>query len=51
MGVCEFLFDSQISRNGIIPSEDTHQDPPAHCQEMPSVRLKFFFFLRFSYWH
>jgi len=36
MGVCEFLFDSQISRNGCTTSEDG-QDPSKHCQEMPPV--------------
>lgn len=40
MGVCEFLFDSQISRNGCTTPEDD-QDPPGHCQEMPPV--KYFF--------
>ncbi|CAB4489690.1 hypothetical protein RhiirA5_347587 [Rhizophagus irregularis] len=34
MGVCEFLFDSQISRNGCTTPEDD-QDPQGHCQEMP----------------
>ncbi|GBB84189.1 hypothetical protein RclHR1_10810004 [Rhizophagus clarus] len=34
MGVCEFLFDSQISRNGCTTPEDD-QDSPRHCQEMP----------------
>ncbi|CAG8465033.1 2308_t:CDS:10 [Funneliformis mosseae] len=35
MGICEFLFDSQISRNGITTPEDA-QDSPSRCQEMPS---------------
>ncbi|RIA81291.1 YL1 nuclear protein [Glomus cerebriforme] len=35
MGVCEFLFDSQISRNGGAPSDDA-QDSSKHYQEMPS---------------
>jgi hypothetical protein len=40
MGVCEFLFDSQISRNGCTTPEDD-QDPSRHCQEMPPVRYFF----------
>ena len=39
MGICEFLFDSQISRNGSTTPEDA-QDSSRHCQEMPSVRFK-----------
>ncbi|CAI2186970.1 5099_t:CDS:10, partial [Funneliformis geosporum] len=35
MGICEFLFDSQISRNGITTPEDV-QDSPSCCQEMTS---------------